>query len=683
MSLVAIDFETYLICNEAPWPKPVCLTYHEVGQEADIVIGKDMKSTLKSMLESGNKIIAHNMSFEFNVIYKHFPSLRTPLIEALREGRLLCTKIYEQLIGHTSEKVGFKFGLSDLVNKYFDEDISAGKKDPDAWRLRYNELDGVPLAEWPSEALEYALSDSTWALRVYQAQSTLGASGLSKSLHESTRAECLLNYMGSFGIMVDSDRVDLLEKECKDKLQPMYDNLIAAGFAENKKGKYRKKMKNFREHIKEKVEHPNISPKGTIKTTSEDLKQYLEQTDDPIIRDFLALTDYEKVISAFVSRLKTAEPVIRCGYSATKSTGRTSSSTSPNMPSVNIQQMPREVPDVTYDVRNCFVPRKGYKIVSIDYAGLELASTGHQLYKTFWRSKMKDMINSGNSPVDMHSMFAYRLRNLSGKYPKCNYEEFVKNKKKETYKEFRQLAKPINLGFPGGIGYDTMRTLMAKDGLHSEFRIIARSNRESELKVHMMSLRKEFDNVRIARLGKKEWAIVVDELVRLKKALFDLYPELGEFLRDKHTRFTTGETKRMKNDYDEWEDEEMYAYNIYGMNRDWSTYTAFCNGYLMQTPAAIGAKRMMCEVIEKYIDDDRMNPLAFIHDEIVFEVLDTDDKYDIIKDVSEIMIDQMQTVLSTVRITVEAELMDYWMKAGGEWSKTYWKDAKSEELKSE
>ena len=636
-----------------------------------------MDEFLESNLRSGT-IIAHNAAFEVGVMWTHFPSLRAPLTKALKENRIYCTKVYEELLNCIREKQVHRKSLADLVMHYFDKDIFAGKKEPDAWRLRYSELDGVPLSDWPPEAVEYAISDSEWAYRIYHCQEKGLVYG------ESVRAEALLNIMGKYGILVDKDRVHTLEEEIYVKLEPSYQYLIKQGLAERllNSRKVTKKMALLREYLNENVpkEQLKYTAKGCVSTSAEDMASYPE---DPVISAFNNIAQYEKVITAFVSNLKQADPVIRTRYSATKSTGRTSSSKDATMPSVNIQQMPREVPDVTWDVRNCFIPRAGYKICSIDYSGLELASAAHQLGTVYGTSKMKDKVNYGNTPTDMHSMLAYQIRNMEGKFAPVTYEEFVKNKKKETYKEYRQLAKPINLGFPGGIGYDTMRSLLYKEGIKTKYKVIETADKEWKLKNHLYILKKEFPNLRIARTGFREYSLVVDELVQLKNALFESYPELGHFLREGNTQFTTGHTKRMKNEWGEWEDEEMYAYNIYGMKRDWATYTAFCNGFLMQTPAAIGAKRMMSHIIEKYANDTRMNPLAFIHDEIVFEVVDTDEKYGIIRDVSKIMIDEMQSVLSSVRIAVEAEVMDYWMKAGGEWSKTYWIEPNSEALNND
>lgn len=68
--------------------------------------------------------------------------------------------------------VRVKSGLGDLLLRYEGLDLSADKKGADSWRLRYGELIGVPIAEWPPEALRYALEDPvhTAQLRVAQAR---------------------------------------------------------------------------------------------------------------------------------------------------------------------------------------------------------------------------------------------------------------------------------------------------------------------------------------------------------------------------------------------------------------------------------------------------------------------------------------------------------------------------------
>ena len=133
MSLVSIDFETYLISQEMPIPKPVCLSYKfQVGEEGIVVGDHGMEAFLFDILSSDDKIIAHNMSFEANVIDIWFPKLRPLLVNKFNKKQMVCTKVYEQLLSNIAERPLYRFDLATLVKHYFEEDISADKKDPDA-----------------------------------------------------------------------------------------------------------------------------------------------------------------------------------------------------------------------------------------------------------------------------------------------------------------------------------------------------------------------------------------------------------------------------------------------------------------------------------------------------------------------------------------------------------------------
>lgn len=672
--MIAIDFETYLISEEHPAPKPVCLSWYD-GVNTGLLKGKEMAPYLKEILKD-QVILAHNMKFEASVIYEWFPELRESLEKAFDDDRLMCSKINEQLIDCFRKQPGHSYSLADLVKRYYQEDISEAKTDPNAWRLRYSELDGAE--DWPQEAIDYAIGDSVWAYKIAQLQLP-ALSGV--DVYGPVRAEHYLTHMGLFGIVVDQSRVSTLEREVLDKIKPAQEELLKQNLIRLEKGKYIKNAKAFREYINLTVpkEILETTDKGNVSTSAESLDKYNSTGENPILNNYLLLMQYEKVLTSFVSRLKQAKPLIRTEYNGVVRTGRTSSRTSGLFPSVNIQQMPREVKGVTFDVRNCYVPREGYKICSIDYNGLELASAAHQLYSFYGRSEMRETLNRGQYPIDMHSVLASRIMSMkSGK--RVEYDEFVANKKKGEYKEMRQISKQINLGFPGGLGYATMRTLLFKDGVKTKYKVINTAPFESTIRGDLRKFEREglsseiFNNLRCQRTGKFEYSLVYDELVSLKKELFNLYPELGEFLGGDHEQFLTGEKKRIKNEFGEWEDEPMYAYQFGGFKRNYCTYTEFCNGYLMQSPSAVGAKRMVCNVVKKYRGTGIVNPLAFIHDEIVFEVKDGPDMIQTVADVAGIMISSMQEVLDSVRIAVEVDVMDYWKKSGGFYTQVFFKD---------
>ncbi len=650
---IAIDFETHLIGNASLFPAPICLSAYD-GSEAFLFNKEDGRKFLAKHLNK-TLLIAHNAVFECGVIVTHFPELAQQVFDALDNELIYCTKVNELLWNVQREKAIMKLTLASLVSYYFKKDISATKT-ADAWRLRYSELENIPISEWPEEASKYAIDDSIWAYKIWQHQSPIPQSLALKSA-------VYLNLMGAEGFAINQERVLLLEKEIWEYLTPRYDLLVEKGFCDYlPNGAPRKKIKNLKEYIESLDIDLQTTLKGSTAVSNEALASYLTQKDDEILKAFSELSKYEKILTTYISRLKGSEKIYS-QYSTTKNTGRTSSSSSSLFDSVNIQQIPRTVEAVTYDVRNCFIPRKGFKICSIDYSGLELCSAAHQLYTTLGYSYMRDALNEGDKPTDMHSKLAAKIKGIS-------YKEFMEHK--SEYKDARQKAKPINLGFPGGIGYDTMRHLMWKDGIKTTYNILETAKRKSDLQYFLYHL--QAPDIRIKRTNKHEYVLVQDELVVLKKYIFDLYPELEQFLKETHNKFLTGKTKYVKNEFDEWEEEPMYMYDIYGFKRDWCTYTALCNGYLMQTPSAIGAQKAVNAICRKFYNSPDIIPQAFIHDEIVFEV--RDGRTDLIEEASNIMMDEMQTVLSTVRISVEASLSDYWQKADGYWTQSFWRDIK-------
>ena len=671
---IAIDYETFLISSEAPVPKPVCLSYYD-GENEGLIVGLDnISSFITRALESGIELIAHNMTFEGLVTLKYLSCDPRLIFKALNTGLFFCTLVYEKILNNVREKHNYELSLAGLVQKYFDTDISAGKGE-DAWRMRYAELDGVPLSDWPEEAKEYAISDSVWAYKVREAQITEAE----VNYKETVKDEILLNLAAKFGMLVDLDRAKTLKAELEAHLNPMYDFLLSNGFARrNKLGVVSKNVKVLQQYILDNFKGVKYTCKGAVDVKGETLGELLaEKPDDKVLKTFIEIKVYEKALTTYANRLCTATPLIYTDYNAVLATNRTSSRQSRLYPSLNIQNQPRELKNVTYDIRNCFIPRPGYKLVAIDYNGLELASCGNQLFEVYGESAMADVINSGNQPVDLHSKFGAFVLNIP-------YEEFIAGKKSDPrIKKLRQFIKAPHLGFPGGIGYDVMRSLLVKQGIFPKFRVIAVFKTEPAAKAMWYKLRQECEFLRIKRMTIDTWAVVFDELVGLKRKMFDMYPELETFLRKTHYNYQTGHHKWLKNDWGEWEKEPMHLYEVAGFKRDYCTYTALCNGLLMQTPSACGAKRMVSNLVEKYYGSNEVHILAFIHDEVVAEVLDNDRSEQNVADMSEVMIDSMHTVLPNVRIAVEASYMDYWMKSGGIWEKTYFKDAPAKQKSSD
>src|SRR3990167_1605788 len=92
VSVVAIDFETYLISATESIPRPVCLSWYD-GTNKGLAVGKqEIDELLEKLFISKKKIVAHNATFENLVIYKHLAASRF-LEPALNQNRVHCTLI--------------------------------------------------------------------------------------------------------------------------------------------------------------------------------------------------------------------------------------------------------------------------------------------------------------------------------------------------------------------------------------------------------------------------------------------------------------------------------------------------------------------------------------------------------------------------------------------------------------
>lgn len=347
MRLTSIDYESYLISEEMIIPKPVCLSYCDSWDKDNftVLVGMEsMEKYLHSLLsDKKTLIIAHNALFEILVTYEYFPKLRTLLWDALERGAFYCTQLQQQLIDNISKKGLPVHSLSALLKHYFKIDVTATKYGDDAWRLRYSELEDVPLEDWPQEAIDYSGMDSVYALKVYVKQQEKG-SHLKQIEH--LKASAALNLMGARGMLISESKVKVLEDEIEATLKPSYDYLIQEEFLKytEKTGKYSKSLKKLRERISKNFKTVAKTAKGSVKTSNSDLERYLlEQPDDKVIACFAFIAKYEKIKTSFIARLKQANPYIYTSYNPIVRSGRTSSRASKQYPSLNIQQIPRSL----------------------------------------------------------------------------------------------------------------------------------------------------------------------------------------------------------------------------------------------------------------------------------------------------------------------------------------------------
>ena len=385
------------------------------------------------------------------------------------------------------------------------------------------------------------------------------------------------------------------------------------------------------------------------------IKLGAEQTEmlavhDPVIRQYHLRKSLSKLTSQQLPILESA-PVIHFRYDALKETTRTSSYGNKKgrpglFPAANGQQVPKSIEggDLSVDVRRCYRPREGRVFFDVDLHCLELACVGQITHDLFGESVHLARYNAG---YDLHAYLASGIllrTSVQGleaeaqqelRYdgdPEKAYRNFVGFKKHvnfaPVYKKYRSLAKPIGLGFPGGIGPAKMV-------------VLARGTYGVEL---------------------------TEERAReLRETWRDVYPEMPRYFD-----WITSQ----RDYYNDLKDDEGRAIDLYwyatpmGAIRRGCTYCSAANGKSMQSPGAEAATAGNNAVVRACHDPSLgsvllgARPIAFVHDQTVGETgLDPAVWHEQATEVSRLMIEAARVALPKVSMRTEALLTTTWTKS--------------------
>lgn len=274
--------------------------------------------------------------------------------------------------------------------------------------------------------------------------------------------------------------------------------------------------------------------------------------------------------------------IIRSSFSPIKLTGRSGSKATKFYPSRNDQNVdPR--------VRPCTIPRQGNIICSTDYNGMELGTLAEKCFQLFGFSELADKINNGidthaflgaQIAYDMDKVFAEMCNSGGANSTDARYNIF---KICETFKEpcespafcdiykhehtdldrpvlwsdffkhYRTLAKPVGLGYPGGLGAPTLVTV-----------------------------------------AKASYGLVmsIETAKHFKEIWLETYPEMGLYLEwiAKHCVDAFHEAEPYTDDNGKEKKRVFFAYETPdGMVRTKCGFCEAANGAALQAPSAEGA----------------------------------------------------------------------------------------------
>lgn len=490
MPLLAFDTETWLITARNKIPKPVCCTWSDgtsswISRPGDSV-------TYHHIANPETIFVGQNIAYDILVMMRWEPWTIPFFIKALDEGRVFDTMIRE-CMQHLAAKGGFGYrpywSMADLALKYFSLDMSAEKNDPSAWRLRYGTLDGIPIHQWPKEALDYALGDAGLTYRIFQAQG--GLNDIQPTESWQVQAAVTLSSIGSWGLKTNPARQsELMERQngAIDALQERIGPLGWTGKGSQKRlgdavteafayqqaktfhmyvsihgveinwevwkaeasgmclKKYLKPLTmvgapfpalvancppnvNWQEvihHAMLAVPEMPMTKRG-ISTSEETLKNLYDIRGE--FKEFVDLKHQIKMRSTYLEPFQ-AE-VSHGRYTPMVSTGRTACSP-------GHQTIPR-----AEGYRSQFCPRSGNLFGTIDYSMLELCTLSASI-RTWYPNIDCALGNLIDQGFDPHCYTASLMVGLP-------YDQVFAGRKGE-FKEPRQRSKAVNFGKPGGLG---------------------------------------------------------------------------------------------------------------------------------------------------------------------------------------------------------------------------------------
>lgn len=528
--IVGYDTETWKIVNGVV-PKPVCYTFYDPSKAgvADDLTGdakgyifnaedgaKHMKQLL---LDDSVLIVAQNAAFDAAVVSVQDPELFALLTRAYKRGRVACTSIRQTMLtvadtwnaGEMERIVPLSAGnasinsLAGMVKIYFNRDISRSKT-ADSWRLRYKELDGVPVDTWDTEAVDYAIEDAHYAVLIYLAQQREAQTinnrvkQLQNSRHinvlgdanRQAYAAFVLHHMSSVhGIYINPNTIaqtraaataqhlkllpELTKlgiynaapktargvKLHKASLQALYmDALTLVGadqdpafFSAGYVGQVHKistaaetRLALNQAILRVLKTGKNITSYATLSDTQ---KEQLEVLHTLINRVSDAESSW-KEISTFVSAVERGslnpDNRLRFSMNGLVATGRTSSK------NPNLQNLPRGG-----GVRSCIEPQAGYVFLISDYSAAEFRTLG-QINEDEAGAGTSEIARQyrANRSFDPHLYAAARMWEIEKHeaMPMDRATAIYSNEADPNYKplkKMRQLAKIVNFGLAGGL----------------------------------------------------------------------------------------------------------------------------------------------------------------------------------------------------------------------------------------
>jgi hypothetical protein len=729
MRTIAWDSETHQIGPGAVAPRMVCASFasrDERGIETWLVAqGDQLRHNLHNWLAQATvglvRLVTHNGGYDYACAAATFPDLIPLIFEALYSGNCVDTLWNEKLLNLSTtgrldsvdlpdgSSMEIRYSLADLERQYLGLDRTAEKEDhEDHWRIHYGMLDGLPAAEFPPEAAEYAMADARGTLLVHEGQEARVATDRASVATGSFQllSSFCLYLETAWGMATDQVAVADMRRQLDRVLAANRDLLLASGVLRGGSGpephkrdqerandaamqlgvplpiddwselepRLRELGIKFKAPVAESICEAELQRvagdayrrAGAIPTLTagrvkdgqrvQQIKLGDEETEFlatvcPIMAQCHVRKSLRKLATNQLPILESA-PVVHFKYDALKETTRTSSSGNAKgkpalYPAANGQQVPKAIEggDLKVDPRRGYRPREGTVFFDVDLHCLELACVGQITHDLLGYSVHLDKYNAG---YDLHAFLAAQIL---------------------LHTEREGAAAEVQQAIDGGSlddQYDAFRAFKkcgdkALETVYKDTRNLAKPNG--------LGFPGGIGPAKMVVLARTAYGVTMTEAEahEIREIWRATYTEMLPYFdwiasqRDYRNEARDAEGRPI----------DLYRYSTpMGAVRVGCTYCSIANGKAMQSPGAEAAKAGNNDVVRACHDLSRgsvlygARPIAFVHDQIIGETTrDAALWHEQATEVSRLMIAASARVLPKVRMRTEALLTRVWSKS--------------------
>lgn len=489
--LVGFDTETEVRSNNWVIPRLALATASANGSHC--LIHPDQVGAF-ILAHSHAQFVFHNAAFDFWVIDRHLrerheKDARQAWRDACDQNRMHDTMLLDQLISLARRDADpHPRDLATVAKEYTRLEID--KSDP--YRLRYGDIIGKDWAEVEEGFFTYAIKDAIVTLQLYYKLALVAQQLMRDFASPDVRSDAIqkfgllteavqvkgavaLEQVSRHGVHLNVEQVQQSESELRAMLDQAIRSLHAScpelfktrndkgqqvllypekGVAPSKNGsvlvdKLTQIIDEIHKETGRRLSIPKTKKNGALSISTKKWAEYAEL--HPFLESWIKMESLAKLCQFFGNM---HAPVVHPRYRHLLRTGRTSCS------GPNIQQIPREG-----RFRQAFVASPGHFLLAVDYSFIELRTLAAVYLQRYGRSVLADVIKQGTDP---HAYTAALILGmpldefLAWKNDRDVIERRVVDGQEmpvtraDKFKQYRQAAKAVNFGAPGGLGAESL-----------------------------------------------------------------------------------------------------------------------------------------------------------------------------------------------------------------------------------